>query len=618
MSERPAVLDKLSNSESQTITKEQANFREAGGVPGRRCGDCYFYEASRCTRGIVGIDKVDADDICDEYRPALQDGSLSTQEAEVLMNRNAIVKHLYITRVAEDKQTGERRWFSTSSGIKTDLYGERMSLDLFRDFIERAEKREIPPAPFTSKAWNGGLPYLGVAHYLDLNGYGIVGDTVQVYIDGTHFKARGIFKDSPVALKAYQAIRRDEIENIPHDERIRISIAFVDWGHEHEGVGYFKRRSLLDRCPYCERGIGGKIYREGQLVHLALTRNPAYEDTFISTMLEERSMKSKIEDAASIIGEDEAEEFEKRSKKELTLRSDAGVDPSAIVVRADEEDEEEMAEEEMTEEEEEERKKKKRFSEEREDEEEAPDLIYDSLAGAKSLDEADAYLEKSAPKGLMDSWGVLASVLTNIAGEDNQEAIFKAVSDFQSRLDVMALRAIIDIQDLVTRAKGETAEEVAGGKEVKEKVEQEVKEVEKTAEEEVHPFDEAVSVLRTAYAEVMSQPLSAEERLKALQEPLNGLAEVIRTSASTPIPDGDKDVAIVKALQAVVAELGQVRQDVASMKSIQKARDEVGNLTGATRRSVQLPPINGAQLEGSKPKTSSIRAIARRSVGLNE
>lgn len=187
-------------------------------------------------------------------------------------------KLLLITKVAEDKQTGVRRWFARASGIERDLYNERMSVVLFNDFINRVESRDEVPEPFSSKAWNGGLPYLGIAHYLDMGGLGIIGDTEQLYIDGDLLKARGTFKETPMALEAYKSIYDDIANNVPLEQRVRISIAFIDWAHNHEGKGggEFKRRTLSDRCDLCADGRGEKVYLAGQLVHLALTRIPAY------------------------------------------------------------------------------------------------------------------------------------------------------------------------------------------------------------------------------------------------------------------------------------------------------------------------------------------------------
>lgn len=271
----------------------EVNFRKQGGVPNFRCGDCAYYENRTCR--IVAVTDIDPNDICDRFE-ALTLGNLpmldatKPKEAGTPVTERAMsisgplrrvipafaITEMFITRVSEDRQTGAKRWFSSASGLERDLYDERMSIDLFRDFVKRVESRDEVPVPFSSKAWNGGLPYLGVAHYLDLDGAAIVGPTEQIYVDGNVFKARGTFHKTSLGQASYDAIKKDIEAEIPLEQRVRVSIAFIDWQHDHEGNGIFERKSLLDRCSMCEKGLGEKIYRAGHLVHLALTRRPAY------------------------------------------------------------------------------------------------------------------------------------------------------------------------------------------------------------------------------------------------------------------------------------------------------------------------------------------------------
>lgn len=293
--------------DQRKLESSEVNFQRHKGIPGFRCGDCFFYENGQCR--IVTIMTVSPDDLCDEFEPdrrgKLTSGnitapgvikpesgekkkSMATAKSMSVIGPlrrvvpTIVVAEMYITRVAEDKQTGVRRWSASASGIERDLYDERMSVELFNDFIKRAESREAVPIPFASEAWSGGLPYLGVAHYLDMNGHGIAGDTKQIFTDGDYFKARGDFRNSPLGLASYTSIKKDIDTELPHDFRVRISIAFIDWLHEHEGYGMFTRNSMIDRCDMCERGLGEKVYKAGHLVHLALTRRPAYPKASIS------------------------------------------------------------------------------------------------------------------------------------------------------------------------------------------------------------------------------------------------------------------------------------------------------------------------------------------------
>ncbi len=617
------VNKKISDPESLAITRESAGYRIQAGVDGRRCGECRWFEAGKCTRGIIGLTNVDADDVCDEFRHTLVDGTLSHQEAEVTMQTTSLLhsRHLFINRVSQDPQTGVRRWYSTSSGVKRDLYGERMSKSLFRDFIKRIERRESPPEPFTSKAWTGGLPYLGIAHYLDLDGAGIAGDTVRVWPDGTFLKMKGTFEDNELGNAAYAAIKKDIAENVPHDERVRVSIAFVDYGHEHENVGQFERKSLLDKCPYCEAGKEDKIYQKGQLVHLALTRRPAYPEADIQ--LEEKSMSQRKDDAVSIVGEELAEGLEKDSK--LTERS-ADIDPDAIVVREDAPEKEVDGEDGVE-------SKKKKGEDEEESEEE---MVYESLGGAKSLDEADSFItSRSKDVPLLDSWAIFASVLANIAGDGNEEAVYKTVSEFQERLDVMALRALMKVSDMIEREEGVGGEEVAeapaeapaegeeAGEEVAEPAEEanpEVKDEPMSEKSEaIHPLDEAFVSLKDSFDEVMAEEMSEQERLIALQEPVNALAASIKRSVETPsegvsIGDGEAVKALVaEAVAPFMAEIARLNASISAEKSTVDPKAPV-------RRAITVGNTLTVRNEAPEPRPgfTPLRNVVRRSVGIRD
>jgi len=578
-------------------TKEEVGFQEGRGDLGWSCDGCKFYTAGACEK-VKG--KPNPDDLCKLFEPRLDEGKVSA--AEAIVPGGIARVEMYITRVAKDPQTGLRRWFATASGVDRDLYGERMSTPLFKDFIRRIESREEPPEPFKSRAWNGGLPYLGVAHYLDLDGEGIVGPTDQAWVDGDILKARGTFAQTPLADAAYEAIRSDIEAKKPATDRVRISIAFIDWGHDHEGVGGFTRKSLLDRCPHCDAKAGDKVYKAGHLVHLALTRKPAYLDTAIE--LEERSMTTKRDDAASIVGDELADELEKKSKG-IVVRSEL-VDPSALVVKADKpEDETGTAGKEL---------------EAPEEPGEPTPLKGASLAGAVTLDEAEAFLAKSEPGVLLDSWGILTMVLTNIAGEDKRPAITKAVTDFQGQLDVMAVKALVDVQKALSAGVApSTATEAVKPEEP----------VESPAPVpgELHPLDEAILALRTAYDEAVDTPIARSDRLRMIQPSMEGLAQAITRGVEEYVPPapapGDANVeAIVRAVEAAVAPL---RAEIAALRQVQPAPVERSGPRVPERRAVRtVGQVPGPTVAKSvmdqppvKPMTPLTRMI-RRSVGIRE
>lgn len=517
---------------TRKLSPGEAGFYHGGGIPGLSCGDCRYNVEETC---FIVDTAVMPGDYCDEFQPGFEKGHIpspSGQTLNVMSQQRGfygaeVPCALYITRVAKDPKTGRKTWFATSSGTKVDAYGERMSVDLFRDFVRRIEGNEDVPEVFASVAWKGGNPYLGVAHYLDLDGYGIVGDTDKVYIDSTVLKARGSFRDTPLAEAAYLAIRRDIDQEIPVENRVRISIAFVDWGHEHLGQGTFERKALTDQCVLCDDGVGGKVYRRGHLVHLALTRRPAYPDTDI--LLEERSMTTKRDDAASIVGDTEAEELEKRAS--LTQRAGA-----ALVLKGKEGETAEPptapaeppAEPAPSE----------------------PGAAY--LGGAMTLAEAEAFIGKMTPRPLMDAFGVLAAVLANIAASpkvgNKALAIRTEIANFQSSLDVQQAQIIQRIAPLLAQEgvtlMGNTPEtpETTPAEPV-ERAEPKAPDAAPPAEAQAaapaaappeaakpevqHPLGEALMAFRAAFDAAMATAVSPDERLVMLQPALDNLADVV-------------------------------------------------------------------------------------------
>lgn len=237
-----------------------------------------------------------------------------------------------IDKASYDKASGEMRWSSVTSDTAPDSYDERMSGDLYQDFINRIKGNESPPAQYCSEAWRGGLPYVSVAHYPDLNGKGIAGDSKAIYVDGNMLKAKGTFRDTDLGRACFRAICDDLYSEKGQQvkDKIRISIAFLDWSHAH-GAFIFERKSLSDRCPMCAQGQGDKVYLKGQLIHLALTRVPVNRRTDIMPDLEvEKSMATQVQDAASIVGKELAEELETAESivgksETLVVKSEEGV-----------------------------------------------------------------------------------------------------------------------------------------------------------------------------------------------------------------------------------------------------------------------------------------------------
>jgi hypothetical protein len=572
-------------------TPEEVNFTKDAGSPQLECSACQYFEAGRCNllKIAVGVD-----DYCDAFAANLQTGRKSSREAQAEVAVSAIEIPMFITRVSTDRQSGARRWHATASGLAKDLYAERMSIQLYKDFIKRINTREPAPEPFTSKAWNGGLPYLGIAHYLDLEGYGIIGPTDQVFIDGKTLKMRGSFDDTPMADKAYEAIEKDIKDKVPQNERVRVSIAFIDWAHKHDGVGEFVRKSLKSQCKLCAKGVGDKVYLSGHLVHLALTRRPAYEDTSIT--LEERSMEEKSakkEDAASIVGDEFAEELEKRDDA-LAKRSSEEVAPGAVVIRQDEEEDED------------EDKKKRKGEESSEDD----GAAYRALGGAKNLDEADAFLEKSGD-GLIDSWGVFADVLSNLVSEESAPAIREVVKDFQSRLDVMTAKAVIDISKSLSGGVKVAEEVVTTEPEITEEVIETPTEPEaEVVEETPHILDEALMKIRVAFDDAVATPGDKNQKLAMLQPAVVELAEALQKSV-------DPQAESVPSAGLSVDDLNQALAPLyAQIEALTEKADAPVERRPATPIRRAISPVSPVSPSQPEQKAGGLKSVIRRSVGL--
>lgn len=210
---------------------------------------------------------------------------------------------------------GMMRWSAVNSDTEWDLYGEKMTLQLYKSMLGKIERKEPPPPDFSkmvcSDYWCGGMPYVSLAHYPDLNGKAVPGEPTHLYIDGTQLKAKGMLFDTPLGRAVWKSLKQDEIEikKSKDAQRIRISIAFLDLAHKHgDGGAVFYRKSRTSVCQECKKGIGNKIYLDGYLVHLALTRVPVNPRTVMEAedvMTKKSKITTKKEDALSIVQDSE-------------------------------------------------------------------------------------------------------------------------------------------------------------------------------------------------------------------------------------------------------------------------------------------------------------------------
>jgi hypothetical protein len=167
------------------------------------------------------------------------------------------------------------------------------------------------------------MPYLSISHYPDLGGMAVPGEPLELFIDGKQLKARGYLFDNKLGNAVWKSLKEDEKKS-PDEDKIRISIAFLDLAHKHGELGkVYHRLSETELCEECMDGVGNKIYLDGYLVHLALTRVPVNP----RTLMEIKSMtkKTRKEDAESIVPDKEIVE-EIDAKAALEKKSDVLVE----------------------------------------------------------------------------------------------------------------------------------------------------------------------------------------------------------------------------------------------------------------------------------------------------
>jgi len=544
------------------------------------------------------------------------------QEGKWVKKGNPVAEFsMHITKAS--LHNGEMRWSAVNSDTDYDSYEERMSVDLYESFIEHI-KSGIPEtykSAVCSEYWCGGMPYLSVSHYPDLNGKAVPGEPLKLFIDGNKLKAKGILFDNPLGHSVWRSLKEDKVKS-PED-KIRISIGFLDLAHKHGEEGnIWVRENEFSLCPECLQGIGDKIYLKGCLIHLALTRVPVNKRT---EFIEEKSMakpKTRKEDAESIVGKDAAEEIEK-AQKVSKQRSDFLIEMSETEEETEElvneieatETPEEPAEE--PEEEAEEAVGEADSSEEivleSETEEKSEDDIMANAVtepvgyaenlpygGATSMRDAEQYLAaKEEAYHLMDMWGVFLNVVWNIFDrsdvENKRSALNQAVDEFKNVLTAKAMVAFSITEKSLPSVNHE----------LQSAIDELLKEVDNSLtlesnSERAGVLNPAMQVLGKAITDWIEQKSVAQE-----DEPT--------------APDANENTLLddIKELLLPITE------------SVKSLSEEVGVLKAKSQvQNVDTPPRIPAsrtlsskliQKSEEKPaKQNSVRDIARKSVGLNQ
>jgi hypothetical protein len=515
----------------------------------------------------------------------------------------------YITKAVQDKKTGEKRFSATCSNTKEDAFKTFMSLDLFKDFINRIHSGEQPPAEFRSDAWQGGMPYLSVSHYLDLGGMAKAGDTTDLYIDGDYLKAKGTFGDNPVGTKAFEAVVRDLAEK--PEKPIRISIGFLDYGHKHGNIEWV-RKGDYDTCPLCATELGPKVYTRGLLIHEALTRIPANVDTSIG--LEERSMGDDIvtrkDDAESIVGKELAEEMDEKSK----LIGMSTAKPAAeVVIRTDkpaEEPVEEPALETVLEDE---------VEDDEPEEAESVEVVEEARKDVTPADKKAAekqygnvtYADPANKKYPVDTEEHIRAAWSYINMPKNAAKYSPAeVSAIKSKI-VAAWKKVIDKNGPPAAAEKKSVAEEA-------------------AVVVADPLDTAYAELRSTLETIVADPElpTQDEKLRSLQAPFETFATAVKASVSVSEPEVVADVKLdegltkadlLAALSPIVNAISAVQSELQAVKLSQATPIIRESLAVPVRRSFQppvnvRPPVAPGAVDPMKPQ--KVMDIVRKSMGL--
>lgn len=482
---------------------------------------------------------------------------------------------------------GVMKWSAINSDTDWDLYGERMSLELYRSMISKIRANEPPPEPFkeyvTSDYWQGGMPYLSIAHYPDGNGKAVPGDVRELFIDGKQLKAKGTLFNSPLGQAVWKSLKEDELnyKNLVDKDRIRISIAFLDLAHRHGDDGkIFERKSISDVCPECKSGKGQKIYLDGYLVHLALTRVPVNPRTIMEAE-DAMARKSKIEtredDAVSIVGDEKLVE---------EIKSAVGLEERSILVEMSEATAEDVP------------------STSSPEPVEVKSVMESAQAwkpfgGATSMKEAKQYTEAQQESWrISDLYYTFTDVARNIMDSeeitDKAETLASLVDEFKQGLVAKSLyeelQQIHDgkLEEVYMTVKKSEIEEVVSSLVAKAlpKVEAPASVVEPVVENapvavevpapqiQKSTLEQSLDNLYNTVRSVISQPGTAEDKLRAIQPALevvgNEITIEVKSATNTePVAAAqpDPNSAILEAIQNLSLTVESIKTEFATIKA---------------------------------------------------
>lgn len=483
-----------------------------------------------------------------------------------------------------------RKWRAVGSDTESDLYNEKMSPEIFSDFVYRIEQGIPIPEVFREticeESWCGGMPYLSIAHYKAGQGQRNVPGLVEsLYVDGSKLKATGILYDNAMGRKVFDELCDDlylKSENDPDHLPIRISIGFLDLEHKHEFLDkekdpdfIFTRRSVGQICPLCAKGIGGKIYMKGQLVHLALTRVPVNPRTEMAAEIEMTDpIVTKKDDAASIIGEDLVDELDERSLAEGTL-----------VIRAEGENSKPVEDDPFA-------------------------SCYDSVRDFYDQDCINAKM-RSLWKEL-NKYVQTVKSNADVVDAETKTTIGKKSDVTEAVMDNENVENTEEVAEAVAPVT-EPVEAPAPEKSMKEEEGQD--EEDEAGDEEEMKSKTEESPLDKVFAELKSR-LGKGASVEEIQNAFNALGQEVEKSYAPPAPSANDIAALIES--AVEKAITPLRVELTALKAQGNVGKSVGNDIPVPR-SLNLGQslLQKSQPHPQQPtrKLSQIEAIARKSTG---
>lgn len=552
---------------------------------------------------------------------------------------------MYISKSSLYK--GEMRWQAVNSDTEWDLYGERMSLELYRSMIGKINSKTPPPEQFadaiTSDYWKGGMPYLSIAHYSDGNGKAVPGDVRELFIDGNQLKAKGALHESSLGRAVWKSLKQDEInyKNGTDENRIRISIAFLDLAHKHgENGKVFVRDSISSSCEECKRGVGEKIYLDGYLVHLALTRVPVNPRTVMEVediMAKKSKPTTKKEDAVSILGDTNLADAVEEAT--LTAKSEALDEAMVEMSEADEEAQEEelVREESDTVAVEEESQAEEAPVEERspmEDEYDAvgqksADVMWQPYGGATSMAEAKKFTEAQKESWrVSDLYYTFTDVARNIMDApdiaDKAMALSSLVDEFKSSLVSKSL-----YEEFTKIKNGEMEENYMAVRksellEVIKSMQVPAPQAEETPVQEQKveksALEASVEKLYNSVRDVVGKSGSLDAKLQEVQPVLDELGtqimdEVRKSVGEAPVVVPDANTEVLEAIGSLKSQLAEFATELATLKS---ANAQPSQTRVPAPRSIAPVMKSNAETTATQENPNSVRNIIRRQLQLDQ